>query len=127
MNNTILQGNNSSWYYLLNTDAAIIDLIQSSISLIITFCIFFKVFDFSSFRKSIREKREKQKKEKEKKEFERIKMLISSLQNNEDVSSLKMTDDSEHFQIRLSEISLAESLSGISNHLVSRYQFQYTV
>ena len=95
MNSTILQGNNSSWYYLLNTDAAIIDLIQSSISLIITFCIFFKVFDFSSFRKSIREKREKQKKEKEKKEFERIKMLISSLQNNEDVSSLKMSDESE--------------------------------
>lgn len=93
MNSTILQSSNSSWYYLFNTDAAIIDLIQSSISLVITICIAIKVFDVSSFRKSIRDKRAKQKKEKEKKEFERLKTLLSTLQNNEDVSSLKLTDD----------------------------------
>ncbi len=95
MNSTILSHTNSSWYYLLNGDITMIDLVQSTLSLIITICIAVKVFDISSFRKSIREKRNKQKKEKEKREFERIKMLISSLQNNEDVSSLKLSDDSE--------------------------------
>ena len=95
MNSTILSHTNSSWYFLLNGDITMIDLVQSTLSLIITICIAVKVFDISSFRKSIREKRNKQKKDKEKKEFERIKMLISSLQNNEDVSSLKMTDSSE--------------------------------
>lgn len=95
MNATILSHTNSSWYYLLNGDITMIDLVQSTISLIITICIFFKVFDFASFRKSIREKRNKVKRDKEKAEFERIKMLISSLQNNEDVSSLKLSDESE--------------------------------
>jgi len=95
MNSTILQHTNSSWYYLLNTDITMLDFIQSTLSLIITIAIAVRVFDISSFRKSIREKRAKQKKEKEKKEFERIKMLISSLQNNEDVSSLKLSDESE--------------------------------
>jgi high-affinity K+ transport system ATPase subunit B len=95
MNNTVFTHTNSSWFYLLNQDAATIDLVQSSISLIITFCIFFKVFDFASFKKSIREKRNKAKRDKEKAEFERIKLLIASLQNNEDVSSLKLTDDSD--------------------------------
>lgn len=95
MNSTILSHTNSSWYYLLNGDITMIDLVQSTLSLIITICIAIKVFDLSSFRKSIREKRAKQKKEKEKKEFERLRNLISSLQNNEDVSSLKLTDESE--------------------------------
>ena len=92
MNSTISH-TNSSWYFLLNGDITMIDLVQSTISLIITICIFFKVFDFASLKKSIRDKRNKAKRDKEKAEFERIKLLITSLQNKEDVSSLHLTED----------------------------------
>jgi hypothetical protein len=51
------------------------------------------VFDFASLKKSIRDKRNKAKRDKEKAEFERIKLLITSLQNKEDVSSLHLTED----------------------------------
>ena len=95
MNSTILSHTNSSWYFLLNGDITMIDLVQSTISLIITICIFFKVFDLSSLKRSIRDKRAKAKRDKEKAEFERIKLLITSLQNKEDVSSLHLTEDDD--------------------------------
>ena len=60
MNNT-----NTNWLVKLNSDAELVDLVQSSISLVITIMIFIKVFDFAGLRKSIRDKRAKLKREKE--------------------------------------------------------------
>ena len=60
-----------------------VDLIQSSFSLLITLCIWFKVMDFPAVFKSVRDKREKQKKEKEKKQFEKMKVLFEAMKRDE--------------------------------------------
>ena len=77
----------------LQSEADIIDLIQSSVSLVITMMIFIKVFDLSSLRKSIRDKRTRMKREKERKDYENLKKLFASYQNGEDVSAVTLTDD----------------------------------
>jgi hypothetical protein len=77
----------------LQSEADVIDLVQSSVSLIITLMIFFKVFDLSSLRKSIRDKRTRMKREKERKDYENLKKLFASYQNGEDVSAVTLTDD----------------------------------
>ena len=90
MNNT-----NTNWLVKLNSDAELVDLVQSSISLVITIMIFIKVFDFAGLRKSIREKRAKLKREKEKRDLEMMKKLFQAYQDGNDVSNVSLTDDEE--------------------------------
>lgn len=84
---------NTNWLISLNNDTATIDLIQSSISMVITFMIFIKVFDFAGFKKSIRDKRMKAKRDKERKDLEMMKKLFAAYQNGDDVSNVSLTDD----------------------------------
>jgi hypothetical protein len=86
---------NTNWLIKLNSDADMIDMVQSSISLVITIMIFIKVFDLTAFRKSIRDKRAKIKREKEKKELDMMKKLFAAYQNGDDVSNVSLTDDDE--------------------------------
>ena len=90
MNNT-----NTNWLVKLNSDAELVDLVQSSISLVITIMIFIKVFDFAGLRKSIRDKRAKLKREKEKRDLEMMKKLFQAYQDGNDVSNVSLTDDEE--------------------------------
>ena len=93
MNNT-----NTNWLVKLNSDAELVDLVQSSISLVITIMIFIKVFDFAGLRKSIRDKRAKLKREKEKRDLEMMKKLFQAYQDGNDVSNVSLTDDEEQKQ-----------------------------
>jgi len=86
---------NTNWLIKLNSDAEMVDLVQSSISLVITIMIFIKVFDFAGLRKSIRDKRAKIKREKEKRELELMKKLFQAYQDGNDVSNVSLTDDEE--------------------------------
>lgn len=86
---------NTNWLIKLNSDADMIDMVQSSISLVITIMIFIKVFDFAGLRKSIRDKRARIKKEKERKDYENLKKLFASYQNGEDVSAVTLSDEEE--------------------------------
>lgn len=86
---------NTNWLIKLNSDAEMVDLVQSSISLVITIMIFIKVFDFAGLRKSIRDKRDRIKREKEKKELEMMKKLFQAYQQGEDVSNVSLSDDEQ--------------------------------
>ena len=92
MNNTSFVTN-----YLKNSsETELIDLVQSSCSLVVTLMIFVKVFDFSAYFSSVKAHRLKAKKEKEKREFEKMKVLFEAMQNNQlDVLSLSTDDDEE--------------------------------
>ena len=92
MNNTSFVTN-----YLKNSSQTeIIDLVQSSCSLVVTLMIFVKVFDFSAYFSSVKAHRLKAKKEKEKREFDKMKVLFEAMKNNElDVLSLSTDDDDE--------------------------------
>lgn len=92
MNNTSFVTN-----YLKNSsETELIDLVQSSCSLVVTLMIFVKVFDFSAYFSSVKAHRLKAKKEKEKREFEKMKVLFEAMKNNElDVLSLSTDDDEE--------------------------------
>lgn len=85
----------TSMWVKLQSEADIIDLVQSSVSLVITIMIFFKVFDLSSLRKSIRDKRARMKREKEKRDLEMMKRLFQAYQDGNDVSNVSLTDDEE--------------------------------
>jgi hypothetical protein len=84
---------NTNWLIKLNSDAEMVDLVQSSISLVITIMIFIKVFDFAGLRKSIRDKRDRIKKEKEKRELEMMKKLFQAYQDGNDVSNVSLSDE----------------------------------
>jgi hypothetical protein len=86
---------NTNWLVKLNSDAELVDLVQSSISLVITIMIFIKVFDFAGLRKSIRDKRAKLKRDKEKRDLEMMKKLFQAYQDGNDVSNVSLTDDEE--------------------------------
>lgn len=86
---------NTNWLIKLNSEAEMVDLIQSSISLVITICIFIRVFDIAGFRKSIQEKRARMKREKERKDYENLKKLFAAYQQGEDVSNVSITDDEQ--------------------------------
>jgi hypothetical protein len=91
MNNTSFITN----YLKNNSETELIDLVQSSCSLVVTLMIFVKVFDFGSYLSSVKEHRLKAKKIKEKREFEKMKVLFEAMKNNElDILSLS-TDDEE--------------------------------
>ena len=77
------------------SDTELINLIQSSFSLGCTLCIFYRVFDFSSYFKSVKEKREISRKKAQKKEYDRMRKLFEAMKNDElDQISLS-TDDEE--------------------------------
>ena len=82
---------NTNWLIKLNSDAELVDLVQSSISLVITIMIFIKVFDFAGLRKSIRDKRAKLKRDKEKRDLEMMKKLFQAYQDGNDVSNVSLT------------------------------------
>jgi len=86
---------NTNWLIKLNSEAEMIDLVQSSISLVITICIFIKVFDFAGLKKSIRDKRARIKREKEKRDLEMMKKLFQAYQDGNDVSNVTLSDDEE--------------------------------
>jgi hypothetical protein len=88
-----MNSTNTNWLIKLNSDAEMIDLVQSSISLVITICIFIKVFDFAGLKKSIRDKRARIKREKEKKDLEMMKKLFAAYQQGDDVSNVTLSDD----------------------------------
>lgn len=85
----------TSMWVKLQSEADIINIIQSSVSLVITIMIFIRVFDVSSLRKSIRDKRARMKREKERKDLEMMKKLFAAYQQGEDVSNVTLTDDEE--------------------------------
>ena len=84
---------NTNWLIKINSEAEMIDLVQSSVSLVITIMIFIKVFDFAGLRKSIRDKRARIKREKEKRDLEMMKKLFQAYQDGNDVSNVSLTDD----------------------------------
>jgi len=90
-----MNSTNTNWLIKLNSDAELVDLVQSSISLVITIMIFIKVFDFAGLRKSIRDKRAKLKRDKEKRDLEMMKKLFQAYQDGNDVSNVSLTDDEE--------------------------------
>lgn len=92
MNNTSFVTN-----YLKNSsETELIDLVQSSCSLVVTLMIFVKVFDFSAYFSSVKAHRLKAKKEKEKREFDKMKVLFEAMKNNElDVLSLSTDEEEE--------------------------------
>lgn len=82
-------------YLKNNTETEIIDLVQSSCSLVITLFIFFKVFDFQSMFTTVKQRRMRLKKEKEKRDFEKMKMLFQSMQKNENIEDLSLSTDDD--------------------------------
>ena len=68
-----------------NHDLELVSVIQSGASFIATMIILFRVCDFGSLFKRVREKRLKVKKEKERKELERVRKLINSVKHNNEV------------------------------------------
>jgi len=86
---------NTNWLIKLNSDAEMVDLVQSSISLVITIMIFIKVFDLGALKKSIRDKRARIKREKEKRDLEMMKKLFTAYQNGDDVSNVSLSDDEQ--------------------------------
>ena len=82
-----------------------VNLIQSSFSLTITLCIWFKIMDFPAFFKSVRNRRERARKEKEKKEFEKMKVLFEAMKNNE-LEHLSLEDDEEEYEEEKNETRL---------------------
>tara|TARA_R110002153_G_scaffold152820_2_gene304567 strand:- start:771 stop:1118 length:348 start_codon:yes stop_codon:yes gene_type:complete len=92
MNNTSFVTN-----YLKNSsETELIDLVQSSCSLVVTLMIFVKVFDFSAYFSSVKAHRLKAKKAKEKREFDKMKVLFEAMKNNElDVLSLSTDEEEE--------------------------------
>ena len=90
-----MSNSTTNWLIKLNTDAELIDMTTSCISLVISIMIFIRVFDVAGLRKSIREKRIKMKREKERRDLELMKKLFKSYQNNEDVSNVSLSTDEE--------------------------------
>lgn len=77
------------------SDTEIVNMIQSSFSLACTLCIFYRVFDFSSYFKSVKTKRAASRKAAQKKEFERLKTLFISMRDDQDIESLQLSSEEE--------------------------------
>ena len=80
------------------SDTEIVNLIQSSFSLVCTLCIFYRVFDFSSYFKSVKTKREASRKAAQKKEYERLKSLFVAMRDDQDIESLQLSSEEEQKQ-----------------------------
>ena len=88
-----MNSTNTNWLIKLNSDAEMIDMATSCVSLVITIMIFIRVFDLSGLRKSIRDKRARIKREKERKDLENLKKLFQAYQDGNDVSNVTLSDD----------------------------------
>ena len=77
------------------SDSEIISLCQQSVSLFITLCIGFKIFDLSGFLESVKKKRELNAKKQRKKEYIKMKKIFESVKNDEDIESINFSSESE--------------------------------
>ena len=77
------------------SDSEIISLCQQSVSLFITLCIGFKIFDLSGFLQSVKLKREKTRKAQQKKEYDRLKTLFIAMKENQDIESINLSSAEE--------------------------------
>jgi len=77
------------------SDSEIVNMIQSSFSLACTLCIFYRVFDISSYFKSVKSKREAARKAAQKKEYERLKSLFVAMRDDQDIESMQLTSEEE--------------------------------
>jgi len=77
------------------SDTEIVNMIRSSFSLVCTLCIFYRVFDFSSYFKSVKSKREAARKAAQKKEYERLKSLFVAMRDDQDIESMQLTSEEE--------------------------------
>ena len=96
-NNTTPEGQLTNWLLTnySNVDLERINIIQSSISLVATICIFVKVFDFSRFFSSVKNKRKEMKKNAEKRELERVRKLINSVKDGHDLDIDELLSDGD--------------------------------
>jgi len=100
-NNTTPEGQLTNWLLTnySNVDLERINIIQSSISLVATICIFVKVFDFSRFFSSVKNKRKEMKKNAEKRELERVRKLINSVKDGHDLNIDELLSDDEESKV----------------------------
>ena len=77
------------------SDSEIISLCQQSVSLFITLCIGFKIFDLSGFVNSVKIKREAAAKKQRKKEYLKMKKIFEADKNDEDIESINLSSESE--------------------------------
>lgn len=96
-NNTTPEGQLANWLLTnySNVDLERINVIQSGVSLVATICIFVKVFDFSRFFSSVKNKRKEMKKNAEKRELERVRKLINSVKDGHDLDIDELLSDDE--------------------------------
>ena len=73
----------------------IINMCQSSVSLLCTLAICAKVFNFGSVFKSIRDKQTKLKQKREKQQLEKMKKLIEAVQQHKDLNIDELILESE--------------------------------
>ena len=73
----------------------ILNMAQSSVSLLCTLAICAKVFNFGSFFKSIRDKQTKLKQKREKQQLEKMRKLIEAVQSRQDVNLDELILDSD--------------------------------
>tara|TARA_R110000772_G_scaffold192713_1_gene303656 strand:- start:730 stop:1110 length:381 start_codon:yes stop_codon:yes gene_type:complete len=77
------------------SDSEIISLCQQSVSLFITLCIGFKIFDLSGFVNSVKIKREAAAKKQRKKEYLKMKKIFEAVKNDEDIESINLSESEE--------------------------------
>jgi len=92
--------NNNTTNYLYNlwnnsSEVQIVELVQSAVSLIITFCIFIRVFDLKGFLSGVKNRRRELQKLKEKKEMDKIKKLMLAMKNNEDLDNVSLSTEED--------------------------------
>ena len=78
-----------------NEPLNVINMAQSSVSLLCTLAIFVKVFNVSSMFKSIRDKQNKLKQKRERQQLEKMKKLIEAVQSHKDVNIDELILDSD--------------------------------
>ena len=100
-NNTTAEGQLANWLLTnySNVDLEKINIIQSSISLLATCAIFVKVFDFSRFFSSVKNKRKEMRKNAEKRELERVRKLINSVKDGHDLNIDELLSDDEESKV----------------------------
>jgi len=101
MNTTSTDSTITTFMDMSNHDLELVSVIQSGASFVATMIILFRVMDFGSLFKRVRDKRSKIKKEKERKELERVRKLINSVKHNNevDIDDLLSDNDDEETEI----------------------------
>lgn len=100
-NNTTPEGQLANWLLTnySNVDLEKINIIQSSVTLVTSVCIFVKVFDFSRFFSSVKNKRREMKKNAEKRELERVRKLINSVKDGHELDIDELLSDDEESKV----------------------------